>query len=54
MRLMIYPNDPNGDVLRRMEAEGDNLTKPRDIDFTVVFPVKNRLSGCRALSRLGS
>jgi hypothetical protein len=35
---MIYPDDDNGDVLRRMEAEGDNLSLPRNIDFTVVFP----------------
>ena len=34
---MIYPNDANGDVLRRMEARGDDLTRPRNIDFTVVF-----------------
>jgi hypothetical protein len=34
---MIYPDDDNGDTLRRMEAEGDDLTKPRNIDFTVVF-----------------
>jgi hypothetical protein len=34
---MLYPNDANGDALRRMEAQGDDLTKPRNIDFTVVF-----------------
>lgn len=34
---MLYPNDVNGDVLRRMEAKGDDLTRPRDIDFIVVF-----------------
>jgi len=34
----MYPNDENGDALRRMEAEGDDLTRPRDIEFTVVFP----------------
>lgn len=34
---MIHPNDANGDVLRRMEARGDDLTKPRNIDFSVVF-----------------
>jgi hypothetical protein len=34
---MIYPNDDNGDVLRRMEAQGDDLTRPRNIDFTVAF-----------------
>jgi hypothetical protein len=32
------PNDDNGSVLRRMQENGDDLTKPRDIDFTVVFP----------------
>ena len=35
---MNYPNDDNGDALRRMEAEGDNLARPRNIDFSVVFP----------------
>jgi Regulator of ribonuclease activity B len=38
---MIYPDDDNGDVLRRMESHGDDLTRPRDIDFTVVFPDEN-------------
>ena len=35
---MFHPNDDNGDVLRRMEAEGDDLSRSRDIDFNVVFP----------------
>ena len=35
---MEYPGDENGDALRRMEAAGDDLTGPRDVDFTVVFP----------------
>lgn len=35
---MNYPDDANGDVLRRMEAKGDDLTRPRNVDFTVVFP----------------
>jgi hypothetical protein len=34
---MTYPNDANGDALRRMEADRDDLTRPRNIDFTVVF-----------------
>ncbi len=37
MRL-THPNDDNGDVLRRMEANGDDLDSPRDINFSVVFP----------------
>jgi Regulator of ribonuclease activity B len=35
--LTIYPDDFNGDVLRRMEARGDDLTRPRNVDFTVEF-----------------
>jgi hypothetical protein len=31
-------SEENEDVLRRMRAEGDDLTQPRDINFTVVFP----------------
>jgi hypothetical protein len=34
---VIHPDDENGDVLRRMEAHGDDLSRPRNIDFTVVF-----------------
>ena len=33
-----FPRDDNGDVLRRMHRDGDDLSKPRDIDFTVVMP----------------
>lgn len=31
-------SEENEEVLRRMRAEGDDLTQPRDVDFTVVFP----------------
>jgi len=34
---MTYPNDANGDALRRMEAQGDDLAQPRNIDFSVAF-----------------
>lgn len=34
---MIYPDDENGNVLRSIAAKGDDLTKPRNIDFAVVF-----------------
>jgi hypothetical protein len=37
---MPYPRDENGDALRRMEAAGDDLTRSRDVEFTVVFPSK--------------
>ncbi|HEY1212038.1 MAG TPA: ribonuclease E inhibitor RraB [Bryobacteraceae bacterium] len=35
---MSYPNDDNGEALRRMKADGDDLSQSRDIDFTVVLP----------------
>lgn len=33
-----FPDDENGDALRRMEQTGDDLNVPRDINFSVVFP----------------
>jgi hypothetical protein len=33
-----FPDDENGDVLRRMASHGDNLESPRNIDFEHVFP----------------
>lgn len=38
---MTYPDDANGDVLRRMEEGGDDLTRPRDIKFALAFPDEN-------------
>ncbi len=35
---MKYPNDASGDTLRRMQEAGDDLTRSRNVDFTVVFP----------------
>ena len=35
---MNHPNDDTGDALRRMEASGDVLSRPRNIDFNIVFP----------------
>jgi hypothetical protein len=34
----VFPNDQNGNVLRRMQKDGDDLSQPRDINFTVVLP----------------
>lgn len=36
----MFPNDENGDVLRLVHESGDDLSKPRGIDFTVVLPDK--------------
>ena len=36
--MATFPDDDNGHVLRRMHENGDDLTVPRDIEFTVAFP----------------
>ena len=38
---MEYPDDANGDALRHMAGQGDDLTCPRNVEFTVVFPDEN-------------
>jgi hypothetical protein len=35
-----FPNDENGDVLWRMYGSGDDLSKPRQIDYSVIFPTR--------------
>lgn len=34
---MNWPDDADGDALRRFEADGDDLAAPRPIDFNVDF-----------------
>ncbi|PWF47604.1 ribonuclease E inhibitor RraB [Massilia glaciei] len=36
-----FPYDENGDVLLRMKENGDNLSKSREIDFSVIFPTED-------------
>ena len=33
-----FPDDENGDVLRRFQRDGDCFEIPRDVNFSVVFP----------------
>jgi Regulator of ribonuclease activity B len=35
--LQQFPSDENGDVFRRMVSNGDDLSKPRIIDFCHIF-----------------
>jgi hypothetical protein len=36
-----FPDDENGDVLWRMKGKGDDLSKRRQIDLSVVFPTED-------------
>lgn len=35
-----FPDDENGDVLRQMAEQGDDLSVAREIDFSVIFPTE--------------
>ena len=37
LQRAMLPDDENGDVLRQMLDDGDDLTVPRDIEFQFVF-----------------
>ena len=37
-----FPGDVNGDVFRRMVSGGDDLSKPRTIDFCHIFPERRQ------------
>ncbi|AVQ08821.1 TPA: ribonuclease E inhibitor RraB [Xanthomonas vasicola pv. zeae] len=36
----LYPKDDNGDTLWHIAQQGVDLSKPREIAFSVVFPTK--------------
>ena len=40
-----FPDDENGQVLRQMAANGDDLSVPREIDFAVIFPTEDAALG---------
>lgn len=35
-----FPDDINGNALWRMQQNGDDLSKSREIEFTVIFPTE--------------
>lgn len=40
--LPEFPDDENGDVLRRLLSRGDDLASPRIIDFCFIFPERGQ------------
>jgi Regulator of ribonuclease activity B len=36
-----FPDDENGDILRRMRTDGDDLSRPRTVDFEHQFSKKS-------------
>lgn len=49
-----FPDDDNGDALRNMAMSGDDLSKERDIDFSVIFSRESgALEFCHSISDCG-
>lgn len=46
-----FPNDDNGEVLWQLRSQGDALTDPREIDFTVIFASKQAANEFAATCR---
>jgi hypothetical protein len=42
MSALQFPDDENGDVLRRMHDGGDDLSQPRMMDFCFAFPERRQ------------
>jgi hypothetical protein len=40
--ISAFPDDENGDVLRRMLEDGDDLSKPRIVDFCFAFTDRSK------------
>ncbi|HWA50803.1 MAG TPA: ribonuclease E inhibitor RraB [Dongiaceae bacterium] len=46
-----FPDDLNGDVLRRLQRSGDDFSIPRDVDFSIVFPDQDRAEAFASMAR---
>lgn len=44
-----FPDDENGDVLRRMHEHGDDLDQPRTVDFCFAFSDRGQALGFAGL-----
>lgn len=38
---LTFPDDENGDILRQMQAAGDNLDASRDMNFNFIFKTQS-------------
>jgi hypothetical protein len=51
LQRAMLPADENGDVLRAMLDDGDDLTVPRDIEFLAVFATQAQAEAFAAQAR---
>jgi regulator of RNase E activity RraB len=49
-----YPNDADGDALRRVSASGSNMSEPMDVDFQIAAPdEESAVSVAKEAAKLG-
>lgn len=52
--MQEFPDDENGRVLRDMASSGDDLSKERDIDFSIIFSDQSSAENfCQIASKEG-
>ncbi|WP_179998992.1 ribonuclease E inhibitor RraB [Acinetobacter sp. YH12239] len=44
--LEQFPNDDNGDVLWQMFQDGDDLSEPHEIEYSIAFSSKEKAEKC--------
>ena len=44
--LEQFPNDDNGDVLWQMFQDGDDLSEPHEIEYSIAFSSKDKAEKC--------
>lgn len=42
----LFPDDDNGDVLRQMHEDGDDLTELHDIEYSIAFSSQEQAERC--------
>jgi len=48
-----FPNDETGELLRLMREQGDDLSAARDIDFFLIFDLKEQADAFATQASLG-
>ena len=42
----LYPDDDNGNVLWQMHTDGDDLTEPHEIEYSLAFKSEEQVDQC--------
>ena len=42
----LYPDDDNGNVLWQMHTDGDDLTEPHEIEYSIAFKSEEQADQC--------